>query len=178
MKQNTIFMILIGSIIISSCKREDLTANPGSFTSNMRTASLSATCHNADSLAHFISLEEAYRMVNVFQKVIKTPNGLCELIGEGAGWTLAESFPSEALYMILNQKGCCRFRIYYGLDLDNRLHQVLVGVDSHDEDILFKKDPKRNPPGGPGKEDPATDLSLIVEMGVPCPQACGGNYQN
>lgn len=67
-----------------------------------------------------------------------------------------ETFDRSAFDSVLAQSGCTSIRIYYGMDSNNKVHAVIVGVNSSDEDIIF----------------PNTDNSLIIEEARRCPDDC------
>jgi hypothetical protein len=69
-----------------------------------------------------------------------------------------ETFDSNAILDLLGQPGCSSLRIYYGMDAENKVHGVLVGVDANDNDMLPLKDDEA------GVE--------ILEMAKRCPSVC------
>ena len=66
----------------------------------------------------------------------------------------SETFDAQAIRDILNQEGCVAFRTYYGMNENNEVCVIFVGVDANNEDIL--------------KND------LIADVGARCPPTC--NY--
>ncbi len=66
--------------------------------------------------------------------------------------TLSETFSKEEIVQILNQTGCENFRSYLGMDADNNIRLILVGVDADDHDLLENK--------------------IIIENGLRCPSVC------
>jgi hypothetical protein len=169
---------LLTVTVLNSCKRDDVAPNPNQVENNgfasrqANTAALINTCGTSNLQENVISLSYAYQLVRNYQEVSKSKGGLCNTFDNGT-WVLSETFPAEAVQSILNQRGCCKFRIYNGLDTDNRLHLVMVGVNSLGSDILFC-----NSTTGSTSDACANigDLGLIVEMGNPCPQSCSGSY--
>jgi hypothetical protein len=69
---------------------------------------------------------------------------------------VCETFDRSQIDDILAQSGCTGLRIYYGMDSNDKVHAILVGVDSNEADIIF----------------PGTDDSLIAEQGKRCPTDC------
>jgi hypothetical protein len=72
----------------------------------------------------------------------------------------AESFERSAIEALLAKTGCEGLRIYYGMDESLKVHAILVGFDSEDNDIL----PQDSLTGG-GDD-------YIVENGIRCPDLC------
>jgi hypothetical protein len=176
-------LALLGCLSVgTACQRESLaeqsTANPAIAQRQLAEAmatTISTTC-GGPATPHLISLAYAYQLVNNYRIASRIPGRICQLYNQG-GWVLAETFPASAIQAILAQANTCSFRIYNGLDTDNRQHLVLVGADSLGRDVLFN-----NRPGGT-RTDEETGLAnntpllpIIVEMGLPCPQACTGVY--
>jgi hypothetical protein len=69
----------------------------------------------------------------------------------------SETFDRAAIDALLEQNDCQKIRIYYGMTPDLKIHAVLVGVNSDDEDIL----PAAGSPAG-----------LIMEGAMRCPTDC------
>lgn len=57
----------------------------------------------------------------------------------------------EILRRLLDQQGCEGIRIYYGIDAEGNKELVLVGADSHENDML----------------------DLVADVSTPCPNRCG-----
>lgn len=68
-----------------------------------------------------------------------------------------ETFDADAIRTLLSQDGCVSFRAYYGLNEDNQVCSIFVGVDENNEDIL------------------RGDKSIIVDGGNTCPVNCPPN---
>ena len=66
----------------------------------------------------------------------------------------SETFDAQAIRDILNQEGCVGFRTYFGMNENNEVCVIFVGVDDKNEDILTN--------------------DIIVEKGKRCPDDC--NY--
>jgi len=178
-KTGYFLLFVMASLIVVSCKREDTyyrttngynKKNSGNQTNNSNSI---ISCGNTDMERHFISVEYAYELINNYQQAAKKSNALCSAFDDG-GWVYSETFPADAIQRILNQEGCCKFRIYNGLDSDNRLHLVMTGVNESGYDILSCN--AVNTSGSSDSCGGINTLELIVEMGAPCPQACAGTY--
>lgn len=172
-------LLLTVSTVFTSCKREEVVQNP--YQSENTIASrqaaqlqqLATTCGNSDLQQHYISLSYAYQLVRNYQQASRNRGEICNIFDNGA-WVLSESFPAEVIQNILNQPGCCKFRVYNGLDTDNRQHFVIVGVNESGSDILFCNSSPTTSSSSPCAN--INNLGLIVEMGNPCPQSCSGSY--
>ncbi len=66
----------------------------------------------------------------------------------------SETFDREALDRILLQVGCEKVRIYFGMDVNDMVKLLLVGVNTRDEDMISSADP------------------VIMENGIRCPPTC------
>jgi len=74
-----------------------------------------------------------------------------------------ETFDRDVFDALLAQPGCTGLRIYYGMDTGLKVHAIVVGVNSKNEDIL---------PLGTGGDLSLTDEGSIVEEGKRCPDDC------
>jgi hypothetical protein len=105
-------------------------------------------------MSQFISLEDASTMTALFRQdretVLATGYKNRNILAK------AETFDRSYFDNVLAQSGCTRIRIYYGMDSNNKVKAVIVGVNSSDEDIIF----------------PNTDSSLIIENAQRCPDNC------
>jgi hypothetical protein len=103
-------------------------------------------------MSHQISLEQAIEMTTSFRE---NKELILDAQYQGLGLLpLSETFDRTAIDILLAQSDCEKVRLYYGMDTSQKLHAIIVGVDSNDEDIL-----------------PETD-HLIIETGVRCPPQC------
>jgi hypothetical protein len=106
-------------------------------------------------MSAFISLEEAATMTRLYRSVnelmLSLPYQNQEIL------PLCETFDAEQVRSMLDNEGCVGLRVYYGVDADNKIHAVLVGVDLNDADIL------------PGEEQPG---NYIIERSERCPSTC------
>jgi hypothetical protein len=167
--------------VLASCKRESVSPNSygveNSSTNSLRQANnLTVGCGSENLQQHFITMDYAFELVNNYQAASK--KGEISSKFDKGGWILAESFPAEVIQKVINQPGCCKFRIYNGLDKDNRQHMIIVGVNEFGADILSYNGRKRL---GQSlmRSDSAVNLDnleVVVEMGSPCPMSCPGVY--
>ena len=74
-----------------------------------------------------------------------------------------ETFEREAIDKLLAHPGCARLRIYLGMNEDQDICTILVGVDAEGKDML----PAIESTGEAGDDDP-----VIVEDGIRCPPIC------
>lgn len=105
-------------------------------------------------MSHFISLSEAEDMTSRYRT--NRNSILQEDYQDDDLLAVCETFDREAIDALLEQEGCQKIRIYYGMEEDLKVHAILVGVNSEDEDML----------PGPGVE------AVIVEKGMRCPPMC------
>jgi len=75
---------------------------------------------------------------------------------------VCETFDKSQVEALLNRTGCSALRCYYGMDEDYRVHLVLVGVNTEDEDML--------PPGTLTEEE--EDDDYLIERATRCPPNC------
>lgn len=73
---------------------------------------------------------------------------------------LSETFNRTAIDLLLAQQGAAGLRIYYGMDSENKVHAVLVAVNSDNEDILLNGESVKG-------EEP-----MIMQEGQRCPAIC------
>lgn len=103
---------------------------------------------------NFISLEEAKEMIFRYRDNLTkmlTPDFEKSLL-------YSETFDVEAIRKLIGQEGCVSFRAYYGMNNENKVCSIFVGVSENGEDILNGAD------------------SLIVENGDTCPPICGPQF--
>jgi hypothetical protein len=108
---------------------------------------------------HFISLEKAKilneRFRNKREEILDA-----EYKGKDV-LPFSETFSRDAIDAILNQVGCKAIRFYMGMEEDDKLILVAVGVNDADEDML------------PESEDAVViEENKIVENGYRCPTTC------
>lgn len=109
---------------------------------------------------HFITLTEAMALTRRFRE------------NRGAGSNaaqhsldilpLAETFDRSAVDTIMAQPDCVSVRIYYGMSEDLKIHAILVGVNSNNQDIIPTATAKTM----------ADTTDVIAENGMRCPDIC------
>jgi hypothetical protein len=109
---------------------------------------------------HSISLAEAKRMTKKFRdqkdNIVKDEHKGKHLI------PFCESFDRAPFEKLLQREDCKGVRIYYGMkDSDQRLHAIIVGIDSQGNDILPIEGTVMD-----GLEP------IIIEDGKTCPEFC------
>lgn len=109
---------------------------------------------------HEISLSTAIEMTALYRQ---EKDNILALPFKGLQiMTLCETFDRAAFDTLLSEDGCTAVRIYYGMSPDLKMHAIVVGVNSSNEDIL--------PPSGtsmvtgPGP--------VILEESFRCPDDC------
>ncbi len=105
-------------------------------------------------MSQFISLSTAVDMTTLYRQDRETILSLAyknqNILAK------CETFDRDVFDSVLSQSGCTGIRVYYGMDPNNKVHAVIVGVNSSNEDIIF----------------PNTDNSLIIENAQRCPENC------
>jgi hypothetical protein len=71
--------------------------------------------------------------------------------------TLSETFEKSDIEVLIHQSECQKLRAYLGMDPDNNIRMIMVGVNGENEDILNE-----------GEE-------IIIENGERCPDVCPPN---
>lgn len=111
-------------------------------------------------MSHQITLQRAVEMTTRYrqekEQILADPykgqNILC----------ICETFTRGDIDLVLAQADCVGLRIYYGMDLELKIHAIIVGVNSKNEDIL----PERMAGWGDGKD------TGIVDEPLRCPPNC------
>lgn len=104
-------------------------------------------------MSQFISLQEAIDLTSKFRSS-KEDILYSTYRGQGV-LPICETFDRADMDDLLSQADCQKLRVYLGMDSNYKVKVVVVGVDSHDEDILLTgheliaEDGHRNPPYGP-----------------------------
>lgn len=109
---------------------------------------------------HFISLDQAIQMTTLFRENRETIL-MDELKGQDI-LPIAETFDREAFDKVLAQTDCKGLRIYCGMDAELKVHTIIVGVNSLNQDILPVSSTTESRDGG----------DLIIETGQRCPPYC------
>ena len=109
---------------------------------------------------HLISLDEAIDMTSLYRREMNTI-----LATQYQGQNIlpvCETFDKAAFDSLLAETGCTAVRIYYGMSDDLKVHAVIVGVNSNNEDIL------------PSSVSMLTreDDPLVLEEATRCPDDC------
>lgn len=73
----------------------------------------------------------------------------------------SETFNRSAIDKLLALSGCVGIRIYTGLDDEDKLHSILVGVNEKGEDLIL-----------PSTTESLTGEGEVVEDGLRCPPYC------
>jgi hypothetical protein len=102
---------------------------------------------------NFITLSEAQDMTTRYR------NSIDDMLTSAYEGSLlnCETFDASAIQDLLDQSGCEKFRVYFGMDEDNKVRAIMVGVGADNEDILNGSS------------------SLIVDNGTRCPDFCPTN---
>ncbi|MCW3074978.1 MAG: hypothetical protein JWP69_2047 [Flaviaesturariibacter sp.] len=107
-------------------------------------------------MAHEITLDKAIAMTTHYRRL---RDGILSDPYKGKNiLPLSETFDRSAVDRILAQEHCVSFRIYYGMDDENLMHAILVGVDKEGRDILPK--------------EAAGEEGEIAEEAKRCPNDC------
>ena len=109
---------------------------------------------------NLISLDAAIQMTALYRR--EMDNILADSYKGQKILTVCETFDRQAFDILLNEAGCTAVRIYYGMSEDLRMHAIVVGVNSSDEDIL----PPITTTVVSGEE------AVIVEESIRCPDKC------
>ena len=109
---------------------------------------------------HLISKEEADEMTTRYRNTIPLmlqpgyPNDT---------FPISETFIKSIFADISQQTGCVAIRSYLGMDVDNKVRLLFVGVDDDNNDILSREDESQ---------------AYIFEYGQRCPPICGSGPLN
>ena len=106
-------------------------------------------------MSQFIDLAEAAAMTKEFrsekENILDTNFKNLDIL------PVCETFDAAQVVSMLKNPECTGLRIYYGMDEHNKIHAILVGVNSEDEDILPPSDEPEN---------------YILERSRRCPMYC------
>ena len=75
-----------------------------------------------------------------------------------------ETYDSEAFLTLLNQPDCVKVRIHYGMNENNVICAIFVGVDSNGNEITIKNNGIIANAG--------TDDEYVIELSTKCPPFC------
>ncbi|HEX2609328.1 MAG TPA: hypothetical protein VHK91_18235 [Flavisolibacter sp.] len=113
-------------------------------------------------MSHRITLDEGKKMIKTYKEMKKDTATIMAPDFPSKKLATCETFDRADIDMLLAQRDCVKLRIYYGADDDKKVHAILVGVNSKDEDIVgIQYD---------GKSD--GDDGIILEKGSRCPDYC------
>lgn len=104
---------------------------------------------------HNITLEDAVEMTTRYRA--EMPDIIKEEYADANVFPISETFRKNIFTELVSQHGCVAIRSYLGMDEEQQVKLIFVGVDDNNEDIL----PIDNAPG------------LIFEYGNRCPPICG-----
>jgi|SRR6478672_12601575 len=109
---------------------------------------------------HYIPLSTAVSMTSLYRS--KRESILQPNYQDLDTLPLSETFHKTAIDLLLNTNGCLGLRIYYGMDVHEKVHAILVAVDGNNRDIL------------PANDSLSTDNEepIIIEVGQRCPPSC------
>jgi len=105
-------------------------------------------------MSHLISLTSAAALTAAFRT--DKENLLTSTLQNQNVLPKCETFARAEIDDILAQSGCTQLRIYYGLDSNSKVHALLVGANSEDEDILNN----------------GNDVCLVLQNAKRCPTDC------
>ena len=106
-------------------------------------------------MSHFIDLQKAIEMTRRFRE--NKENVLAEAYRNRNVLLTCETFTRDAFDDLLKQNDCKKIRVYFGMEANNQVKVIVVGVNSADEDILPEKG------------------ALLTEQGLPCPPYCSAS---
>lgn len=110
------------------------------------------------SRGSFITLQQAIQMTTEYRT---NREKMLEPSYQGKGtMPTCETFDKDLVEKVINQDGCVGLRIYFGMDGDDLVDVILVGVDGDDKDML--------PPSASATEENEN----ILENGIRCPVVC------
>jgi hypothetical protein len=75
-----------------------------------------------------------------------------------------ETYDSEAFLALLNQPDCVKIRIHYGMNEENVICAIFVGVDSNGNEITIKNNGIIANKGA--------DDEYVIELSTKCPPNC------
>lgn len=108
---------------------------------------------------HFISLDTAKEMTKRYRD---NNESILENASKGQNiLPLCETFDRSAFDTLLAKTGCTAIRLYYGMDVDLKIHAIVVAVNGNDEDMLLSS-----------SSSSSIDVEDIVEESRRCPDSC------
>ncbi|MBL7710760.1 MAG: hypothetical protein JNJ86_16940 [Chitinophagaceae bacterium] len=110
-------------------------------------------------MSQFISLPQAVDMTTLYRNMRETILAP-EFRGQNI-LALSETFDRVTFDTLLAKSGCAGIRIYYGMDVSQKVHAIAVAVNDKNEDMLAV-----------GAATNLTGGDDIVENGRRCPEDC------
>lgn len=116
---------------------------------------------------HRISLARAKEMINIYQnskdRILNSDARGKEILPDH------ETFGREAIEALIAQPQFQGLRIYYSMDEEQKIHAILVAVDSEGHNPITKNTEAR--PTENSSSDPDDD-EVILEEALRCPPVC------
>lgn len=104
--------------------------------------------NDLQQISHQISLEEAVGMVSRYrsdmQQMLKPEYSEMDVL------PVCETFNKNIFYDLASQNGCVAIRSYFGMDENQHVRLIFVGVDDNNDDML----------------------NSMFEHGIRCPPIC------
>ena len=116
---------------------------------------------------HSITLEQAKQMTALYRK--ERENILVDQFKGRDILAICETFDAAAFHFMLGQPDCKSLRIYFGMGTDLKVHAIIVGVNSKNEDILPTVQSSASSTSSTTDDD---DDGPINEEGLRCPPEC------
>lgn len=131
-------------------------------------------------MSHVIPLSTAKQMIDKYNL---ERNNILEPAYKGQDvLAICETFNRADIDAVLRQRDCVAIRIYYGMDTQSKVHAIIVGVNSNDQDIVPSNGTATSAiasagiSGGSGSEGVNQALDeedgIILEMARRCPTDC------
>jgi hypothetical protein len=130
---------------------------------------------------HVISIGEADQLTANFRAAIDTLDKKIPHFRDSVDFGHAESFPADVFRELLRQKSDSQgpaygIRIYYGRDVNGKIHQILVPYDSLGNDIVnHMVDVNNQPKQGAHVEALQVSDGQAFQNGIRCPPVCGND---
>lgn len=121
---------------------------------------------------HFISLEKAKAMTAKYRS--KQNHFVKEGLRSKTILPISETFSRDAFDKVLSQPGCTGLRIYYGMDDNDGIHAIIVGINEKNEDMLPASSPAAEVSADNNTASiTSNDGGNIIEESKSCPPLCG-----
>ena len=119
------------------------------------------------TLKHSVSENKAKQLTSHYEK--KKDSILKKRFHGKAVLPTCETFDRGAFDELLSQDGCVGVRIYYGMDKEQEVKLVVVGVDKDDQDILAPNSDLKKVKGDDKAEEPAFAFLSSLRCPPDCP---------